>query len=223
MIFFIIPVILFLSFMYIYTILLSWKGILMRMKITILIFFSLLSLNAYVIILVGWRASRRFSKIGSIRGILQRISYEITLILRFLCIVSFYRDFLFFSKKTNEMCVLIWIISWCILCIIERNRAPFDLLEGERELISGFNIEMRRINFVYIFLREYGIVIILSCICRVVINRFSIFFISVIFRWGFLFSRSCFPRIRYDTMIIFMWKEILFLNILTFFSFRIFK
>lgn len=45
---------------------------------------------------------------------------------------------------------------------MDTNRAPFDLLEGERELISGFNIEMGSLLFVFIFLREYGMLIISS-------------------------------------------------------------
>jgi NADH:ubiquinone oxidoreductase subunit H len=51
-----------------------------------------------------------------------------------------------------------------LLSLIESNRAPFDLLEGERELIRGFNIEMGRLTFVYLFLREYGMLIILALI-----------------------------------------------------------
>jgi len=48
--------------------------------------------------------------------------------------------------------------------LIERNRAPFDLLEGERELIRGFNIEIGRLIFVFLFLREYGIIILIALI-----------------------------------------------------------
>jgi NADH-ubiquinone oxidoreductase chain 1 len=46
--------------------------------------------------------------------------------------------------------------------LIERNRAPFDLLEGERELIRGFNVELGSLTFVFLFLREYGVLIVLA-------------------------------------------------------------
>lgn len=88
-----------------------------------------------------------------------------------------------------------------ILSLIERNRAPFDLLEGERELIRGFNIEIGRLIFVYLFLREYGMVIVIAAITDVVLtNRIGLFsmFIVIIL----LLIRSCFPRVRYDTLII---------------------
>jgi NADH:ubiquinone oxidoreductase subunit H len=47
---------------------------------------------------------------------------------------------------------------------METNRAPFDLLEGERELIRGFNIEVGSLLFVYLFLTEYGIIILMSLV-----------------------------------------------------------
>jgi len=55
-----------------------------------------------------------------------------------------------------------------VIALIESNRAPFDLVEGERELISGFNIEIGSLIFVYLFLREYGIVIVMSIITTIV-------------------------------------------------------
>jgi len=83
---------------------------------------------------------------------------------------------------------------------MESNRAPFDLLEGERELISGFNVEIGSSVFILLFLREYGILTILVIITNVVlignINMFCIAIIRIV-----LFIRSCFPRIRYDALI----------------------
>jgi len=74
------------------------------------------------------------------------------------------------------------------------------LLEGERELIRGFNIEIGRLVFVYLFLREYGIVIVIRAITNIVIRGkirlITLFFIGVI-----LIIRRCFPRIRYDSLI----------------------
>jgi len=113
----------------------------------------------------------------------------------------------------------LWLIIWLILIIIESNRAPFDLLEGERELIRGFNIEIGRLVFVYLFLREYGIVIVIRAITNIVIRGkirlITLFFIGVI-----LIIRRCFPRIRYDSLIRIMWKCVLPLS--TFILFLIF-
>lgn len=83
--------------------------------------------------------------------------------------------------------------------LIERNRAPFDLLEGERELIRGFNIEMGRLMFVFLFLSEYGILILMSVITElVIIGQISLF--SVLVVSSLLLLRRCFPRVRYDSL-----------------------
>jgi len=57
-----------------------------------------------------------------------------------------------------------------LLSLIDRNRAPFDLIEGERELIRGFNIEIGSLIFVYLFLREYGMLIILSSVLGLLVE-----------------------------------------------------
>lgn len=91
---------------------------------------------------------------------------------------------------------------------METNRAPFDLLEGERELISGFNIEIRRVSFVFLFLREYGIVVVIAMILGLV-TRGAISSTSLFLLCFLLFIRRCFPRVRYDVIINIMWKRIL--------------
>jgi NADH-quinone oxidoreductase subunit H len=78
---------------------------------------------------------------------------------------------------------------------MERNRAPFDLLEGERELIRGFNIEIGRLGFVYIFLREYGMLIALSVILAAVLSG-GVLLRSMVFVSILLYIRRCFPRVR---------------------------
>jgi NADH:ubiquinone oxidoreductase subunit H len=83
---------------------------------------------------------------------------------------------------------------------METNRAPFDLLEGERELIRGFNIEIGSLLFVYLFLREYGIIILMSVVASLALLRNESllgFVLSVLI----LLSRRCFPRLRYDVLI----------------------
>jgi len=102
-----------------------------------------------------------------------------------------------------------------LLSLIDRNRAPFDLIEGERELISGFNIEMGRLMFVYLFLREYGMLIILSSVLGLLVEG-KILLCPLLIVGLILLVRSCYPRIRYDLLIGLIWVSLLPLVLLVF-------
>lgn len=103
---------------------------------------------------------------------------------------------------------------WFFLSLIETNRAPFDLLEGERELISGFNIELGSLPFVFLFLREYGIIIVIIIILSLpLVNLRAVVLVLVRL---LLFIRSCFPRVRYDIIMSFIWTRILPISIIYF-------
>lgn len=102
-----------------------------------------------------------------------------------------------------------------MLSLIDRNRAPFDLIEGERELISGFNIEMGRLMFVYLFLREYGMLIILSSVLGLLVEG-KILLCPLLIVGLILLVRSCYPRIRYDLLIGLIWVSLLPLVLLVF-------
>jgi len=73
------------------------------------------------------------------------------------------------------------------------------LLEGERELISGFNIEMGSIMFIFLFLREYGMILVLAAILRIAAYQTVLF--GIFIATFMLLLRRCFPRVRYDVLI----------------------
>lgn len=150
---------------------LPWIGDFIRLKYSSLLFFRLLGLRAYTVIITGWSRISAFSKLGRLRGILQSLSFEVALVLVFLTMLSLLKGFLL--KRENRLPVEVlgfWMVVWILLSLMETNRAPFDLLEGESELIRGFNVEISRILFVYLFLREYGRIIIMCSLFRVVIR-----------------------------------------------------
>jgi len=217
------PALLLILFLVVWRWLIPWKGCVLFLKYSSLIFFSLLGVGAYMVILTGWRRARRFSKLGRLRGILQSLSFEVALILTFLVILAFFSSFSFRRNIGIDVeMIFLWLILWLILSLIETNRAPFDLLEGERELIRGFNIEMRSLTFVFLFLREYGIIVVLRLIMRLVLvgqpSLLAIVYVSLI-----LFLRRCYPRVRYDIMITIMWEMILPFRVMLFLFFSFLK
>lgn len=179
----------------------------------------ILRLNVYPLLLSGWASKNKYSIFGALRRIAQTISYEISLALILLSILLYYAHLRFnnflFGKNfcliiiLNPFIFLIWLISR----LAETNRTPFDFSEGERELVSGFNTEYGAGGFAIIFIAEYGRIYFLRIISRIIFcfsrNYFiiSIFTASLVFAWVWI--RTTFPRYRYDLLINLAWKRIL--------------
>ncbi len=179
----------------------------------------ILRLNVYPLLLSGWASKNKYSIFGALRRIAQTISYEISLALILLSILLYYAHLRFnnflFDKNfcliiiLNPFIFLIWLISR----LAETNRTPFDFSEGERELVSGFNTEYGAGGFAIIFIAEYGRIYFLRIISRIIFcfsrNYFiiSIFTASLVFAWVWI--RTTFPRYRYDLLINLAWKRIL--------------
>lgn len=201
------PIILFGVFVIVWGWILPWEGSFFNLKYSSLLLFSLLGAIAYAVLLTGWRRINRFSKLGSLRRILQSLSFEVRLVLLFIRVLSFLEGFSLKREiKQGWESLSLWLVLFLLLSLIETNRAPFDLLEGESELVRGFNIEIGAVFFVFLFLREYGIVIVLRIIASSLIRGClrSIYLCFVVF---ILIIRSCFPRVRYDIIIEVIWPD----------------
>lgn len=178
-----------------------------------LLWFLLISgLGVYRVFFRGWGSNSKFSLLGAIRGIAQTISYEITLSLLIFSIAINVTRFNF-DKFYQYPSLISWswflLMLWMISCLIETNRAPFDLVEGESELVSGFNTEYGSFKFALLFLGEYGTIIFLSYITRVIFFSnltWVCFPLMIIF---YIWARSAFPRLKYNDIIIFRWKILL--------------
>ena len=194
------------------------NGFSRRWPLSIISLLIVLSLGVYPILLRGWASNRKYAMIGSIRGVAQTISYEISLAL---VIIQFIVLFIRINIKDHIesslrsiLVVPITAVIWIVLLLAETNRTPFDFAEGESELVSGFNIEYASIGFVLIFLREYARIILFSTFTIVFFFNKGVFslytaFISLAITSIWVVIRATFPRYRYDKLINIAWKSYL--------------
>nr|UYO79382.1 NADH dehydrogenase subunit 1 [Cheumatopsyche sp. XG-2022] len=182
-----------------------------------LLFICLLSFGVYLVMMSGWSSNSNFSFLGSLRAIIQTISYEVSLIFLFLCVIILIMDFnLIFMKIYQQKIYFFFILMPISLMIFssllaECNRTPFDFSEGESELVSGFNVEYGGSMFALLFLSEYSMILFMSLIY--VIFFWGGSFYSIVFFLKVSFIASCFiwvrgtlPRYRYDKLMNLTWK-----------------
>jgi len=161
-------------------------------------------LSAYVILLAGWSSFSKYSLIGSLRSLAQAVSYEVVLtLLVFLPFLSNKR----FSYYFRIIPLLFFLPLWIIVFVLETQRAPFDLREGERELVSGFNTEYGGLLFIYFFLAEYGNILVLRLVIGLIWYNLRLIILLFVIVW--LILRSSYPRVRYDRLIRFLWFLVL--------------
>ena len=191
----------------------------MGFKLGVLFFLCVSSLNVYAVLLSGWSSNSKYALLGRVRAIAQTISYEVRigLILIVVLFVSIRFDF----YVINASQIYIWYIFvyapgfgiWFITRLAETNRAPFDLAEGESELVSGFNIEYGGGEFAFLFIAEYGRIMLMSMFTRVFFVKGFLGMLGLLkflfFVFLFLWIRGSFPRIRYDVLIALTWKYIM--------------
>jgi len=184
-----------------------------RTTFSILVIIAVIRLIAYRFLLIRWGSNSKYSILGGHRSVAQVISYEVCLVLYLLVPVyvgeRFNPQWLSLTQESLwfGFSLLPLFLLWLILCIAESNRTPFDLSEGESELVSGFNIEYGGGSFALIFIREYGIIIFLSFFTTVLfLGGRSVIIKTFVVCFLFVWIRCSFPRIRYDLLIISSWK-----------------
>lgn len=186
---------------------------------SLLIIIMILTIMRYMFLLMGWSSNSMYSLIGSIRVIAQVLSYEVSFIIIILILIILRERYSFvdFIKWQNYFWYLFIIIPLFLVFFIrvlaELNRRPIDFVEGESELVSGFNIEYFRGGFALIFIAEYGIIIffrylILLIFTDIIYSLYIFVYINFILRLV-IFIRGILPRMRYDELIYLCWKIIL--------------
>nr|YP_010044074.1 NADH dehydrogenase subunit 1 [Dionda diaboli]QPF22537.1 NADH dehydrogenase subunit 1 [Dionda diaboli] len=198
-----------------------------NLNLGILFILALSSLAVYSILGSGWASNSKYALIGALRAVAQTISYEVSLGLILLSVIIFAGGYTLQTFNTAQESVWLLIPAWplaamwYISTLAETNRAPFDLTEGESELVSGFNVEYAGGPFALFFLAEYANILLMNTLSAVLFLGTSYFpnlpelttiglmikaaFLSVMFVW----VRASYPRFRYDQLMHLVWKNFL--------------
>nr|BAV69599.1 NADH dehydrogenase subunit 1 [Barbus sp. CToL 051] len=197
------------------------------LNLGILFILALSSLAVYSILGSGWASNSKYALIGALRAVAQTISYEVSLGLILLSVIIFSGGYTLQTFNTTQESIWLLIPAWplaamwYISTLAETNRAPFDLTEGESELVSGFNVEYAGGPFALFFLAEYANILLMNTLSAVLflgaahipsIPEFTTInlmtkaaLLSIMFLW----VRASYPRFRYDQLMHLVWKNFL--------------
>nr|YP_220771.1 NADH dehydrogenase subunit 1 [Eubalaena japonica]WEY35514.1 NADH dehydrogenase subunit 1 [Eubalaena japonica]WEY35527.1 NADH dehydrogenase subunit 1 [Eubalaena japonica]WEY35592.1 NADH dehydrogenase subunit 1 [Eubalaena japonica]WEY35605.1 NADH dehydrogenase subunit 1 [Eubalaena japonica]WEY35618.1 NADH dehydrogenase subunit 1 [Eubalaena japonica] len=200
---------------------------LINMNLGVLFMLAMSSLAVYSILWSGWASNSKYALIGALRAVAQTISYEVTLAIILLSVLLVNGSFTLSTLATTQE--HLWLIfptwplamMWFISTLAETNRAPFDLTEGESELVSGFNVEYAAGPFALFFLAEYANIIMMNMFTAILflgtfhdphtpeLYTTNLIIKTLLLTMSFLWIRASYPRFRYDQLMHLLWKSFL--------------
>lgn len=195
---------------------------------------AMTSLGVYGIIIAGWASNSKYAFIGSLRSAAQIVSYEIPMGFALVCVLMVSQsmnlgDIVLGQKSSTGLFGWYFIplfpmfVVYFISGVAETNRAPFDMAEGESEIVAGFHVEYSGMAFALFFLAEYANMIMIAILTAIMflggwlppfdIAPFNLLpgivwllaktsFVLFLFLW----FRATFPRYRYDQLMRLGWK-----------------
>nr|YP_009383952.1 NADH dehydrogenase subunit 1 [Paramesotriton chinensis]ARS74451.1 NADH dehydrogenase subunit 1 [Paramesotriton chinensis]WAK99352.1 NADH dehydrogenase subunit 1 [Paramesotriton chinensis] len=202
-----------------------------NLNLGVLFLLSLSSLAVYSILGSGWSSNSKYALVGALRAVAQTISYEVTLGLILLCLILLTGGFMLtnfnISQESTWFIIPAWPMAtmWFISTLAETNRAPFDLTEGESELVSGFNVEYAGGPFALFFLAEYSNILLMNTLSAILflgqttshiqpeMSTINLIIKASTLSIVFLWIRASYPRFRYDQLMHLIWKNFLPLTI----------
>jgi NADH-quinone oxidoreductase subunit H len=201
---------------------------------------ALSSMGVYGVIIAGWSANSKYAFLGALRSAAQMVAYEIAMGFALVGVLMASgsmnlgaivraQEGGFFSQ--NWFWLFPLLIVYFISGVAETNRAPFDVAEGESEIVAGFHVEYSGIAFALFFLAEYANMILISALTAVfffggwlspwqgwpvigqtILGQSSFFWLGLkifIVLFFFLWMRATFPRYRYDQIMRLGWKALI--------------
>ncbi len=198
---------------------------------------AMTSIGVYGVMISGWASNSKYAFLGSIRSTAQIISYEIAMgfaLVGVLMAAGSLNLSEIVMAQQGSLLHWFWIplfplfIVYFISGLAETNRAPFDVAEGESEIVAGFHVEYSGMLFAVFFLAEYANMILIAALVTIFflggwlspfegipVLGYLFSFLPGIFWFGakiafvlffFLWTRATFPRYRYDQIMRLGWK-----------------
>ncbi len=201
---------------------------------------ALTSLSVYGVILAGWASNSKYALLGAMRSAAQIVAYEIAMGFALVGVLMAggslnLGDIVAAQAGGVSSWFFIWLLPLCLVFFIsgvaETNRAPFDVAEGESEIVAGFMVEYSGAAFALFFLAEYANIILIAALTSVLffggwesvfagwnwldgtwlefLREPGLFWMvakMVFFLFCFLWIRATFPRYRYDQIMRLGWK-----------------
>lgn len=205
-------------------------------NVGVLYLFAISSLGVYGIVIAGWASNSKYAFLGALRSAAQMVSYEVSMgfvmVTVLLCAGSLNLTDIVLAQQRVWFFIPLFpmFVVFFISILAETNRAPFDLPEGESEIVGGFHVEYGAMTFGLFFLGEYANMILMSAMTAILFlggwlspipfAPFTwvpgpIWFILKICLVLFMFVwvRATFPRFRYDQLMRLGWKVFLPLSL----------
>jgi NADH-quinone oxidoreductase subunit H len=206
--------------------------VLADINVGILYLFAISSLGVYGVIMAGWASNSKYPFLGALRSAAQMVSYEVSMgfviITVLICVGSLNLTDIVLAQQNVWFFIPLFpmFIIFFISTLAETNRSPFDLPEGESELVAGFFVEYSSMTFALFFLGEYANILLMSGMTTILflggwlppfdMAPFTwipgpIWFVIKIWMvaFCFLWVRATFPRYRYDQLMRLGWKVFL--------------
>jgi NADH-quinone oxidoreductase subunit H len=211
-----------------------------NINVGILYLFAISSLGVYGIIMAGWSSNSKYAFLGALRSAAQMVSYEVSMgfviVTVLLCAGSLNLQAIVEAQRHIWFCIPLFpmFIVFFVSALAETGRSPFDLPEGESELVAGYFVEYSSMSFALFYLGEYGNMILMSAMTSILffggwLAPFNLqpFTGALASLWGmawfalkiafvlfcFLWVRATFPRFRYDQLMRLGWKVFLPLSL----------
>ena len=199
---------------------------------------ALTSFGVYGVIIAGWASNSKYALLGAMRSAAQIVSYEIAMGFALVCVLMMSGSLNLIDviySQSNNYGVFGWnliplfpmFVVYFIAGIAETNRAPFDVAEGESEIVAGFHVEYSGTAFAVFFLAEYANMILISFLASILFLGgwlSPVPFLPDGFLWllvkssclmfCFFWFRATFPRYRYDQIMRLGWKVFIPLTII---------